>query len=388
MNIAIPRTAGMPLAVYALSAGSFGIGTTEFVIMGLLLSVASDFHVSMTIAAYSISAYAFGVVVGAPLLTPLLSRFPKKPVLLVLMLIFSTGNLLCGLSDSMTFLVIARVVTAFIHASFFGISSVYAAEIAPPSKRASAVSSVFLGATLANILGVPFGAWIGQLYGWRYAFFMVTVIGCISAVAILALIPNKRDEPSDVPKIRNEIRALANFKVLKSLLITAFGFSGVFTTFTYIEPMLQNISLMNVSTIPSVLLLFGVGMVVGNHFGGKLTDKGTQKTLITTLSFLFLILCLFPLAIQTKTTACIAVFLLGTAMFATIPPLQVQALDSTQQSKSMISSCNIAAFNLGNAVGAWFGGILIAFGVSLLNIPIAGAFLTLVGLAIACLKSK
>lgn len=383
MNTAVSRASGMPAAIYALSVGSFGIGTTEFVIMGLLLNVAHDFNISITLAAYSITAYAFGVVIGAPLLTPLLSRYKKKPALIFLMCIFSIGNMWCGLSGSITTLIIARIITAFVHASFFGISSVYASELAPPDKRASAVSAVFLGATLANIMGVPLGAWLGQLFGWRYTFFMVTIIGILSAISVMVFVPNLETKNENTVKIKNELKVIIYPKVLKSLLITAFGFSGVFAAFTYIAPMLKNVTELNEKYIPAVLVLFGIGMVAGNHIGGRLTDKGTRKALLITLSFLITVLCFFPVAILTIPTACIAVFLLGMAMFSTIPPLQVQALDSSDISKSMVSSCNIAAFNLGNAAGAWFGGLLITYGVSLSHIPLAGALLTATGFIIA-----
>ncbi|EPC4825024.1 MFS transporter [Salmonella enterica] len=382
MNTVSSRTSGMPVAIYALSVGSFGIGTTEFVIMGLLLNVAHDFNISITLAAYSITAYAFGVVIGAPLLTPLLSQYRKKPVLIFLMFTFSAGNLCCGFSGNITTLIIARIITAFVHASFFGISSVYASELAPQDKRASAVSAVFLGATLANIMGVPFGAWIGQLFGWRYTFFMVTIIGILSAISVLFFVPNREKNRKTV-KIKDELKVITYPKVLKSLLITSFGFSGVFAAFTYIAPMLKDVTGLNEQFIPPVLVLFGIGMVVGNHIGGKLTDKGTRKALFITLSFLIAVLCIFPIAILTIPTACVVVFLLGVTMFSTIPPLQVQALDSSEISKNMVSSCNIAAFNLGNAVGAWFGGLLITYGVSLSLIPLAGALLTTVGLIIA-----
>ncbi|CDG22314.1 Inner membrane transport protein ydhP [Xenorhabdus poinarii G6] len=385
MNIAVSRASGMPAAVYALSVGSFGIGTTEFVIMGLLINVAHDFNISITLAAYSITSYAFGVVIGAPLLTPLLSRYQKKPALIFLMCIFTIGNLWCGISGSITTLIIARVITAFAHASFFGISSVFASELAPPDKRASAVSALFLGATLANIMGVPLGAWVGQLFGWRYTFFMVTFIGILSALSVILFVPNRKAKNENTARIFDELKVITHPKVSRSLFITAFGFSGVFTAFTYIAPMLKDVTGINEKLIPSVLVLFGVGMVAGNHIGGKLTDKGTRKALIITLSLLITVLCLFPIAILTTPTACIAIFLLGMAMFSTIPPLQVQALDSSEISKSMVSSCNIAAFNLGNAAGAWFGGLLITYGVSLSHIPLAGALLTTTGLIIACI---
>lgn len=302
------------------------------------------------------------------------------------MLIFTIGNLWCGLSENITYLIIARVITAFAHASFFGISSVYASEIAPPDKRASAVSAVFLGATLANIMGVPFGTWIGQLLGWRYTFFMVTFIGILSALSVILFVPNWKTKNKQITNIADELKVIINIKILKSLLITAFGFSGVFSAFTYISPMLKDVTGMNERLIPPVLFLFGVGMIVGNYIGGKLTDKGTRKALIITLSFLIAVLCLFPVAILTASTACIAIFLLGTAMFSTIPPLQLQALDSSEISKSMVSSCNIAAFNLGNAVGAWFGGLLLTYGVVLSHIPLAGALLTAIGLIIVCIS--
>lgn len=383
MTIAVSRTAGLPAAVYALSVGSFGIGTTEFVIMGLLLDVAHDFHISITLAAWSITAYACGVVIGAPLLTPLLSRYPKKPALLFLMILFSIGNLGCGIAGNMTMLIIFRVITALAHASFFGISSVYAAELAPVDKRASAVSAVFLGATLANILGVPLGAWVGQYLGWRYTFFMVTLIGILSALAVIALVPGRQAQPAVQSRIRDELKVLRHPTVLRSLLITALGFSGVFAAFTYIAPMLKTVTGMSEHLIPPVLVLFGVGMVAGNHLGGRLTDGGVRRALLLTLALLIVVLCLFPFAIQTLPGACAAVFLLGSAMFATIPPLQMQALDSSETGKSMVSSCNIAAFNLGNAAGAWFGGLLLTAGVSLSHIPLAGACLTASGFVIA-----
>ncbi|WP_130996959.1 MFS transporter [Klebsiella variicola] len=383
MTIAVSRSAGLPAAVYALSVGSFGIGTTEFVIMGLLLDVAHDFHISITLAAWSITAYACGVVIGAPLLTPLLSRYPKKPALLFLMILFSIGNLGCGIAGNMTMLIIFRVITALAHASFFGISSVYAAELAPVDKRASAVSAVFLGATLANILGVPLGAWVGQYLGWRYTFFMVTLIGILSALAVIAQVPGRQAQPAVQSRIRDELKVLRHPTVLRSLLITALGFSGVFAAFTYIAPMLKTVTGMSEHLIPPVLVLFGVGMVAGNHLGGRLTDGGVRRALLLTLALLIVVLCLFPFAIQTLPGACAAVFLLGAAMFSTIPPLQMQALDSSETGKSMVSSCNIAAFNLGNAAGAWFGGLLLTAGVSLSHIPLAGACLTASGFVIA-----
>lgn len=383
MTIAVSRSAGLPAAVYALSVGSFGIGTTEFVIMGLLLDVAHDFHISITLAAWSITAYACGVVIGAPLLTPLLSRYPKKPALLFLMILFSIGNLGCGIAGNMTMLIIFRVITALAHASFFGISSVYAAELAPMEKRASAVSAVFLGATLAIILGVPLGAWVGQYLGWRYTFFMVTLIGILSALAVIALVPGRQAQPAVQSRIRDELKVLRHPTVLRSLLITALGFSGVFAAFTYIAPMLKTVTGMSEHLIPPVLVLFGVGMVAGNHLGGRLTDGGVRRALLLTLALLIVVLCLFPFAIQTLPGACAAVFLLGAAMFSTIPPLQMQALDSSETGKSMVSSCNIAAFNLGNAAGAWFGGLLLTAGVSLSHIPLAGACLTASGFVIA-----
>lgn len=383
MTIAVSRSAGLPAAVYALSVGSFGIGTTEFVIMGLLLDVAHDFHISITLAAWSITAYACGVVIGAPLLTPLLSHYPKKPALLFLMILFSIGNLGCGIAGNMTMLIIFRVITALAHASFFGISSVYAAELAPMEKRASAVSAVFLGATLANILGVPLGAWVGQYLGWRYTFFMVTLIGILSALAVIALVPGRQAQPAVQSRIRDELKVLRHPTVLRSLLITALGFSGVFAAFTYIAPMLKTVTGMSEHLIPPVLVLFGVGMVAGNHLGGRLTDGGVRRALLLTLALLIVVLCLFPFAIQTLPGACAAVFLLGAAMFSTIPPLQMQALDSSETGKSMVSSCNIAAFNLGNAAGAWFGGLLLTAGVSLSHIPLAGACLTASGFVIA-----
>ncbi|HEV2564786.1 MAG TPA: MFS transporter, partial [Microvirga sp.] len=356
----------MPLALYALTAGAFGIGVTEFVIMGLLLQVSADLGVSISAAGLLISGYALGVVVGAPLLTTVTGRWSRKTVLLALMVVFTLGNLACAVAPDYATLMAARVLTAFAHGTFFGVGSVVATSLVPADKKASAIAIMFTGLTVANILGVPFGTWLGQAYGWRATFWAVTVVG-VAALAVIALfVPKDRQESAEGGSLADELKVLARRPVLLGLLTTVLGYAGVFAVFTYIAPILTQITGFSEEAVSPILLVFGAGLVLGNLLGGKLADRHLMATLLGSLGLLAVVLAVMTLGIYNKVTAVAFVGLLGAAAFATVPPLQMWVLEKADGAgQSLASSLNIAAFNLGNALGAWLGGFVIDHGLGL-----------------------
>ncbi|MFT4045079.1 MAG: MFS transporter [Solimonas sp.] len=373
----------MPLALYALTAGAFGIGVTEFVIMGLLLQVGGDLGVSIPAAGLLISGYALGVVVGAPLMTIATGRWPRKTVLLALMGIFTLGNLACALAPGYALLLAARVFTAFAHGTFFGVGSVVATTLVKPSQRASAIAVMFTGLTVANILGVPFGTWLGQAYGWRMTFWAVAAIGVV-ALAVIALLVPRDAAPVERSDWRADLRTLARAPVLLGLLTTVLGFGGMLAVFTYIAPILTQISGFSDAAVSPILLVFGGGLVVGNIVGGKLADRRLYATVLGTMLTLAVVLALMSFAIHDRVFAVIFVGLLGFSAFATVPPLQMWVLNKAQGAgQSLASSFNIGAFNLGNAGGAWLGGAVIEHGYGLGAVTWAGALLPLLGVGIA-----
>lgn len=379
----------MPIAVYALMAGAFGIGVTEFVIMGLLLEVGNDLAISAQTAGSLISGYALGVVVGAPIFTIATARLPHKTTLLVLMVIFTLGNAACALAPNYWFLFFARVLTSFAHGTFFGVGSVVATRLVAKDKQASAIAVMFTGLTAANILGVPFGTFLGQLYGWRSTFWAVTLIGVLSFFVIRHFVPATTEATDAGNDWRAGIRSLANSNVIAGLMTTVFGFAGVFAVFTYIAPLLTQMSGFDKSALSPILIVFGVGLVIGNLMGGKLADKYLKTTVIGSLIALTIVLLLMPWAFQDQILAVIAVGLFGVAAFSTVAPLQMWVLGKiTGADQSLVSSLNIAAFNLGNALGAWAGGMVIAQEGGLPWIPYVAAVMPIASLLIAGLAMK
>lgn len=349
----------MPLAIYALMIGAFGIGTTEFVIMGLLPQMAKDLGVSLSSAGLLVSGYALGVAVGAPILSLLSARWPKKRALIILMAIFTIGNLICAIAPNYNVLMVARVLTSFAHGTFFGIGSVLATSLVKPTQKASAIALMFTGLTLANVLGVPFGTWLGQVYGWHSTFWAVTAVGPLAMAALIFFVPNKKEAAVAESSIANEIKVVMKPQVLVSLLLTVLGFSGVFAVFTYIAPFLTDISGFSESAISPILLLFGAGLIAGNIVGGKWADKNLNMALIGSLVALTVVLIGFGFLMEYKFMALALVALLGFTGFATVPPLQIRALEKAAEAPLLASALNIAAFNLGNALGAWAGGVAI-----------------------------
>lgn len=373
----------MPIALYALTAGAFGIGVTEFVIMGLLIEVSADLGVSIASAGLLISGYALGVVVGAPLMTAFTARWPRKTVLLALMVIFTLGNAACALAPDYGLLMAARILTAFAHGTFFGVGSVVATGLVPQERKASAIAIMFTGLTIANILGVPFGTWLGQQLGWRATFWAVTLVGIVALAIIAAFVPKDKAAP-EASDWRTDLKAMAQRPVLLGLLTTVLGFAGVFAVFTYIAPILTKVTGLGDSLVSPVMLVFGGGLIVGNLIGGRLADRYLVPTVIGSMLVLALVLGLMTFAIHDGIAATIFVGLLGAAGFATVPPLQIWVLEKASGAgQSLASSLNIAAFNLGNALGAWAGGAVIDHGPGLTAVPLVAALMPIGGLVVA-----
>ncbi|MBW6398131.1 MFS transporter [Roseomonas sp. HJA6] len=373
----------MPIAVYALTAGAFGIGVTEFVIMGLLLQVSADLGVSIPAAGLLVSGYALGVFIGAPVLTIATRNLPRKTVLIALMVIFTLGNLACALAPNYAALMAARVLTALAHGTFFGVGSVVAAGLVAPERRASAIALMFTGLTVATLLGVPFGAWLGLEYGWRATFWAVAGIG-VFAVAVLALLVPRDTAGVEPVHLAEELAVLRRPQVLLGLLMTVLGFGGVFAVFSYIQPILVTIAGFSEEAVSPILLIFGVGLILGNLVGGRLADWRLMPALFATLAALVVIMLLATFAVHERIAAIACVGLLGAAAFATVAPLQLRVLEAAGGAgQTLASSLNIAAFNLGNALGAWLGGVVIDHGPGLGAVTAVAALMPAGAIAVA-----
>ncbi|HSI46479.1 MAG TPA: MFS transporter [Methylophilus sp.] len=377
---------GIPLALYALMAGAFGIGTTEFVIMGLLPEVSRDLQVSIPMAGLLITGYALGVAVGAPIMSILMSKFSRKSSLLWLMGIFTLGNLICAIAPDYTTLMVARVVTSFAHGTFFGIGAIVATDLVPKEKRAFALALMFTGLTVANVVGVPAGTWLGQMLGWRSTFWAVAMIGPIALAALYYLVP--KDHHAEKVDVKSEITTLLQPQVIAGLLLTIIADTGLFAVLTYLAPILTDVALFSPTAISPVFLLFGVGMVIGNILGAKLADINLDKTLIGALIFIIAILASFSLFAQNQIAVVSLVGLLGVAGFAAVPSLQIKILEKASGAPTLASAMNIGAFNIGNAAGAWVGGLVISHGLGLTSIGWIAASIVFVGLVLAVIEMQ
>ncbi|MFC8725301.1 MFS transporter [Streptomyces bacillaris] len=351
----------MPLALLALAIGAFGIGTTEFVIMGLLPEVAADFQVSIPTAGFLVTGYALGVVLGAPLMTLLGTRVTRKRMLMLLMGLFIVGNLVSALAPVFGVMLAGRVIASLAHGAFFGIGSVVAADLVAPQKKAGAIAMMFTGLTVANVVGVPLGTYIGQSAGWRTTFLVVAFLGVIGLLGVARLVP-EQPRPEGV-RIRHELAAPRNVQVLLAMAMTVLGFGGVFAAITYITPMMTGTAGYAPSSVTWLLVLFGLGMVGGNLIGGRFADRRLMPMLYVSLGALALVLGLFTVTAHNKAAAAVTIALIGALGFATVPPLQKRVLDQAAGAPTLASAVNIGAFNLGNALAAWLGGMVIAAGL-------------------------
>ncbi|BCW65932.1 MFS transporter [Arthrobacter sp. NicSoilB4] len=372
----------MPIGLIALALGGFGIGLTEFVIMGLLPEVAADFRVSEATAGWLISGYALAVVVGALLLTAAVTRFERKPVLAVLMVLFIAGNLVSAVAPDYWTMMAGRIIAALAHGAFFGIGAVVAASMVAPTKKAGAIAIMFTGLTAANVLGVPFGTMLGQAAGWRSTFWAITGIGVLALVGILTLVPNTGSGDATSGGLRGELRAFRSGQVWLSILVTILGYGGMFGAFTYIAFTLTEVTGFTASTVPWLLILFGVGLFIGNTAGGKAADRNVDRTLLVALSALVVVLVAFALTAGNQQLTIASMVLLGGFGFATVPGLQMRVMKYATTAPTLASGANIGAFNVGNALGAWMGGVTISAGLGYTSPIWAGAGITLLGLAV------
>ncbi|PBP44585.1 MFS transporter [Pseudomonas syringae] len=376
----------MPLSLLILALSAFAIGTTEFVIMGLLPDVAADLGVSIPGAGWLVTGYALGVDVGAPFMAMATAKLPRKAALVTLMGIFIIGNLLCALASDYNVLMFARVVTALCHGAFFGIGSVVAAGLVPANRRASAVALMFTGLTLANVLGVPLGTALGQYAGWRSTFWAVTVIGVIALIGLIRFLPTNRNE--EKLDMRAELGALRGAGIWLSLTMTALFSASMFTLFTYIAPLLGEVTGVSPNGVTWTLLLIGLGLTAGNVIGGKMADRRLASTLIGVFVSMAVISTVLSWTSTALIPAEITLFLWAVAAFAAVPALQINVVTFGKAAPNLVSTLNIGAFNVGNALGAWVGGSVIAHGLGLTSVPLAAAILAVLALLITLITFR
>ncbi|MGN6634930.1 MAG: MFS transporter [Oryzihumus sp.] len=359
---------------------------TEFIVAGLLPDISSDLHVSLSAAGLLVSGYAAGVAVGAPLLTALTGRLDRKHLLIGLMVIFIVGNLVGAIAPSYGVLMTARVIAAFAHGTFFAVGSIVATQVVPPGKGAAAIATMFTGLTFANVIGVPAGTVIGHQLGWRSTFWVITALGVLGAALIAVLVPSLTVQ--DPPSLRQEVGVLRRPQVLLALAMTLFGYGGIFVAFTYIAPILEQITGFTQSMVTLLLVLFGLGLFVGNTLGGKLADRHVMRALVGILTALAAVLAVLSVTAHNQVAAAVTVFLLGAAGFGTVPGLQLRVMDKAEGAPNVASALNIGAFNLGIAGGAFLGGVVVDSPLGLGATPWVGALVTLVGLALAAVSTR
>lgn len=367
------------LALLALGVGSFAIGTGEFVIMGLLPDAASGLSITIPEAGHLISAYALGVVIGAPLLAVLGARWPRRNLLIALMACFALGNVASALAPGYLSMLVARLLTGFPHGTYFGVAALVAASLVPRERRAQSVGLVMLGLTGATLVGVPIAAGIGTWLGWRSAFLIVGAIGALAALLVWRWVPLVAPDRHASPL--RELSALARKQVWLTLGIGAIGFGGMFAVFTYVKPTMLEVAHMPESGIPIVLALFGAGMVIGNIAGAKLADKALMPTIGGILVWTALVLGAFVFTAPYPVLASLNVMLVGTAV-ALGPPLQIRLMDVAGDAQTLAAALNHSAFNMANALGAWLGGVTIAAGLGWTSTGWVGLLLALGGMVV------
>ncbi len=374
---ASPSRAGLfPPALFALTIAAYAIGTTEFVIVGLLPTVAQDLAVSLPHAGLVVSVYALGVTFGAPVLTALTGRLPRKPLLLGLMALFVAGNTLAALSAGYDMLLVARVLSAFAHGVFFSVGATIAADLVPADRRASAIALMFMGLTVAIVTGVPLGTFIGQALGWRATFWAVAGLGVAAFLAIAALLPAhlSRPAPAGLPE---QLRVLSSGRLLLVFGMTALGYGGTFVAFTYLATILEEITGFPAGAVSLVLVLYGVAIAAGNLAGGRIADRHPVRALTGLFAAQALVLALFAFTAPWPVAALVTLVALGFLSFANVPGLQLYVVEMAQRHRpgavDVASALNIAAFNLGIALGAWIGGVVVASPLGLGATPLVGA---------------
>lgn len=370
----------------ALAIGAFAIGTTEFSPMGLLPNIAHDLNIGIPTAGMLITGYALGVMLGAPVMTLWLGHISRRKALILLMMLFTIGNLMAAIAFNYWSLMAARLITSLNHGAFFGIGSVVAASVVPAHKQASAVASMFMGLTIANIGGVPLATWLGQTIGWRTAFFAISALGVITMWSLFKALP--QGSTGRRPDIKAEIKVLTGLPVIIALLTTVLGASAMFTLYTYIAPSLQHLTQATPTFITLMLVLVGLGFSIGNHFGGQYADRSINRTLIVLFIVLIVSMLSFPYLAQSPLGAAIALIIWGAAAFGLVPPVQMRVMSIAHKAPGLASSINIGAFNLGNAVGAAVGGAALSLNLGYEYVSYAGAGLAALGLLLVFIQMR
>lgn len=363
--------------LFALAIGAFGIGTTEFSPMGLLPVIAEGVQVSIPTAGLLVSAYAIGVMLGAPVMTLVFSRFGRRAALMALMGIFTLGNILSALSPDYWTLMASRIVTSLNHGAFFGLGAVVAAAVVPKEKQASAVATMFMGLTIANIGGVPAATWLGQQIGWRMAFVGTAALGLVAILALWAALP--AGAKGQRPDVGKELRVLARPAVLGAMATTVMGSAALFGVYTYVAPMLQTLTGATEGFVTLVLVLVGIGFTIGNWIGGKLSEWSLDGATFLFLLAAALLSLVVPFMLGSEAGAAVVFTIWGTAAFAMVPPVQTRVMLAAAEAPGLASSINVGAFNFGNAIGAAVGGWVIHAGLGYAAVPIAAAGLAAAG---------
>lgn len=367
------------LALLALAISAFAIGTTEFISVGLLPMIADDLNISVTTAGLTVTLYALGVTLGAPILTSLTARVPRKALLLSIMILFIIANSVAAMADGIAILLTARVLSAFTHGVFMSVGSTIAADLVTEDKRASAISAMFTGLTVATVTGVPLGTFIGGQIGWRAAFVTIIMIGILAFIANAILVPSELQKGKTV-RFRDQGRLLTNGRLLLILAITALGYGGTFVVYTYLSPLLHDITGFSENTVAAILLLYGIAIAVGNIIGGKAADRNPLKSLLVMFILQAVVLLMLAFTAPFKIVGLITIFMMGLFAFMNVPGLQVYVVILAEryvpEAKDVASSLNIAAFNAGIAIGAYLGGV-VNDSIGLIHTPWVGSLMVL-----------
>ncbi|MDQ6740959.1 MAG: MFS transporter [Actinomycetota bacterium] len=369
------------LAIFSLAVGGFGIGTTEFAMMGLLPNIADGVRVGIPEAGHLISSYALGVVVGAPLLAAVGARLQRRKLVLGLMVLFTLGNLSSFFAPDYGTLLVSRFVAGLPHGAYFGVAAVIAASLVAPTKRGHAISMVMLGLSVANVVGVPLATLIGQQFGWRLMFVLVVLIGLTTLACVLRFVPAQKTVKG--ASIRTELGALKRLQVWLALLIGIVGFGGFFAVYSYIAPTMTEVAGFRADFLPVVVALYGLGMVTGNIIGGRIADRSVMGSIYAVMVFIALMLLVFSLTVHIPWAALVMNYVVGAAGSMLVPALQTRLLDVSPDAPSLASSLNHAALNVANALGAFLGGVVITWGWGYTAPALVGAYLAAVGVGIA-----
>ncbi|MBG5918318.1 MFS transporter [Providencia stuartii] len=373
-------------ALLALSIGAFAIGVTEFSPMGMLPYIADNLNVTIPSVGSIVMIYALGVMVGAPIMTLVLAKYPPKYALVFLMSIFTLGNLLSAMSPDLVTLSLSRLVTSLNHGAFFGLGALVAANVVPPSKQASAIAAMFMGLTIANIGGVPFMTKLTQVIGWRPAFFVISGLGLMTLISLILALP--RHLSGQTIHVRAELRILRKPQVMLGMLSTVLGASAMFTLYTYITPMLMQFINASDQMITFMLIIVGIGFTVGNYLGGLFADKSLYGTLFVFFGMLALSMTIFPIIGTTTIGAGFGLVFWSIFSFGVVPPLQILVMKAAQGAQALASSVNVGAFNLGNAIGAAIGASVLSFGYDYSTVSYMGALVALLGIVALWLKIR